>query len=191
MVQINSIFSRYVKNFPHPNGCVEWSGVKNRDGYGILSGKRFCSSRLAHRNSFTLHVGPIPDGALVCHKCDNPSCINPDHLFLGTVRDNNVDRANKGRTVSPFKISDFCKRGHRFTEEIIYKKPNGNRLCRICDNDRRQRIRKAKGLTAVSNKLKTHCNKGHLFDEKNTRIEKSGGRRCLECVKIKTQRSKK
>jgi hypothetical protein len=56
----------------------------------------------AHRASYRISVGPIPPGILVCHKCDNPICVRPDHLFLGTARDNNVDRANKGRSKGTF-----------------------------------------------------------------------------------------
>lgn len=75
--------------------CWEWNAGKFTDGYGCFhfEGKEIG----AHRAAWRIHNGPIPNGALVCHHCDNPGCVNPDHLFLGTVTDNNHDRDKKGR----------------------------------------------------------------------------------------------
>jgi hypothetical protein len=77
------------------SGCWEWIGTKQDAGYGriIISGKAV----LAHRMSFEMHKGIIPPGMQVCHKCDNPPCVNPDHLFLGTAKDNAQDCISKGR----------------------------------------------------------------------------------------------
>jgi hypothetical protein len=77
------------------NGCMEWTGSTISDGYGMMkvSGK----SMLAHRFSYTQAFGEIPEGQLVLHRCDNPSCVNPDHLFLGTDQDNVSDMFAKGR----------------------------------------------------------------------------------------------
>lgn len=76
--------------------CQEWSGERRPDGYGIL--RLGISSAMAHRAAWALHNHkPIPKGMCVCHTCDNPPCVNPNHLFLGTHQDNFRDMFDKGR----------------------------------------------------------------------------------------------
>ncbi len=83
--------------------CWNWTGGKNEKGYGAL---RFLGERiLAHRLSWIIHNGPIPEhdsyhGFCILHRCDNPSCVNPDHLFLGTHQDNMDDMVAKNRHAS-------------------------------------------------------------------------------------------
>lgn len=77
------------------NGCWLWMASRHKQGYGNLSYKRIPS--LAHRVSWMVYNGEIPQGIKVCHKCDEPSCVNPDHLFLGTQLDNVGDCVKKGR----------------------------------------------------------------------------------------------
>ena len=75
--------------------CWEWQGYRLKEGYGhIKEGK---TMTLTHRLSWRVNFGEIPEAMLVLHRCDNPSCVNPDHLFLGTHQDNMDDRGAKGR----------------------------------------------------------------------------------------------
>mgnify|MGYP001023313072 CR=1 FL=1 len=86
----------------HP--CWEWTAAK-KDGYG-----RFNDKGYAHRISYEMHFGPIPKGFLVCHKCDNPSCVNPEHLFLGTYQDNYDDMRKKKRESKPPLMAGWNKK---------------------------------------------------------------------------------
>lgn len=83
---------------PEPNtGCHLWMGCACRLGYGRLGDVPKGTPTLAHRKAYEQFVGPIPEGMKVCHRCDCPSCCNPDHLFLGTQKDNLRDMFAKGR----------------------------------------------------------------------------------------------
>ena len=86
---------RFWEHVRKGRGCWTWTGYVN-GLYGRM-GLTSRKSMYAHRFSYELHYGPIPDGLFVCHKCDNPLCVNPAHLFLGTHQDNMDDRNTKGR----------------------------------------------------------------------------------------------
>jgi hypothetical protein len=83
-------------------GCHEWTGSRNKVGYGrfsiVIRKMGIKKTWMAHRLSYFVFVGDIPDGLFVLHRCDNPCCVNVDHLFLGTHQDNMDDRTMKGRT---------------------------------------------------------------------------------------------
>lgn len=84
-------------------GCWEYNGYRTEGGYGQIREAGVGSKLLAaHRAAFTLWLGPIPPSMLVCHRCDNPPCFNPEHLFLGTALDNWLDCVEKGRAPQRF-----------------------------------------------------------------------------------------
>jgi hypothetical protein len=96
-------------------GCWVYKGHKNRDGYGRIFYEG--NQRECHRVVWELVFGVIPAGLCVCHKCDNPPCINPKHLFLGTHGDNTRDKMSKGRQRS--LVGEDCPRSKLRNEDII------------------------------------------------------------------------
>lgn len=116
-------------------GCFNWTASKHRSGYGQIKVSK--KTLLAHRVSYQLHYGVDPLELNVCHKCDNPSCINPQHLFLGTHTDNMQDMVRKGRynPINQHTNKTHCKNGHEFTvENTYYRAENRNhRLCKVCN----------------------------------------------------------
>jgi len=87
----------FEKISPEPNsGCWLWTATGTKQGYGLFCIKH--TSVLAHRVSYELHHGKIPDGLMVLHNCDNPSCVNPDHLRVGTNADNMRDKRERNRS---------------------------------------------------------------------------------------------
>lgn len=112
-----SILQRFLdKVHPEPNsGCWLWTGSAHSFGYGFfhMEGK----TQRAHRVSFQLHCGPIESGMCVLHECDNPYCVNPDHLRLGTQADNVHDCVKKGRASYP--LSGPAPRCLKLTAEKV------------------------------------------------------------------------
>lgn len=121
-------FLKYVS--PEPNtGCWLWQGYTNRAGYGAFQ-IRSKISVFAHRASWEIFKSKIPKRLYVCHKCDTPSCVNPDHLFLGSNSDNQKDSVIKKRHHESRKI--LCKRSHPLIGSNLKINPNGSRQCRKC-----------------------------------------------------------
>ena len=107
------------------NGCLEWSGSRDPSGYGRLQKKGIAYK--AHRLAYERVNGPVPDDMEVCHVCDNPPCVNPEHLFLGTTWENAQDRELKGRGNHAARFKPFA-----------FVSPNGEivtgiGLMRFCD----------------------------------------------------------
>lgn len=97
-------------------GCWVWQGYCHTQwGYGECSWRS--ENWPVHRLTWTLMKGPIPEGKILCHRCDNPPCCNPDHLWPGTDKENHLDKTAKGRHHYDKNTKTRCKQGHEFTVE--------------------------------------------------------------------------
>ena len=114
--RVAPIIDRYWKQVKRKRGCWNWAGTKHTDGYGTIHVRRRTEGThivlYAHRVSWEIHYGPIPKGLFVLHKCDNPPCSNPKHLFLGTNLDNMRDCSRKGRQNGIAKSLPGVKNGN-------------------------------------------------------------------------------
>ena len=114
------------------NGCWEWSGNKDKDGYGIFLLRR--KNRRAHRVSYYAFVGMIPYGLVVHHTCKNRCCVNPEHLKPVSARENALVQSNGVGAINAQKIK--CKNDHPFDK--FY---GGQRYCSVCEKEKGKRLR--------------------------------------------------
>lgn len=101
------------------SGCWAWKGKLSKKGYGsiIIQGSKY----RAHRVAYYLAYGSFSSDLLVCHKCDNPCCVNPEHLWLGTTQQNTAESVSKGRARTYTQVERiFCKRGHRLIQPLRF-----------------------------------------------------------------------
>jgi len=116
------------------SGCLEWAGLRNDEGYGFTSFRSHPAR--THVLMYRCIKGPLPDGMLVRHTCDNPPCMEPDHLLAGTKADNKADCVTRNRhRFNPIEYT-HCTRGHPFDAEntVLYTDSKGriSRRCRMC-----------------------------------------------------------
>jgi hypothetical protein len=129
-------------------GCIEWTGGKDRGGYGKMAiGLKRLS---AHRVAYAMLVGPIPEGKVLMHSCDNPACINPDHLSIGTQKENIQDSIGKGRFTL---IGENSLRPRRRVVGAV----RGDELMIFKD------IYEAERKGFLNSKISESCTKGRLY----------------------------
>lgn len=139
------IRQRFWENVEHADECWWWIGPTVSSGYGkIRVGNE---TRLAHRVAWEMFLGEsIPTGMQILHKCDNPLCVRPGHLFMGTAEDNMQDKVAKGRAKTHNSYKTRCKYGHPFSPENTLVDGNGYRHCRECGRRRMEEFRAKKNI---------------------------------------------
>jgi hypothetical protein len=131
-----------MKYIPEPNsGCWLWTSTVSTRGYGLFKLDR--RQQFAHRVAWSLaNDREIPQGLVVRHRCDTPTCVNPDHLELGTHADNAKDRDSRGH--NGFSNKTHCPSGHEYAGANVRINADGSRHCRTCMHNRRTEGRETK-----------------------------------------------
>ena len=135
------IADRFWPKVTKGEGCWEWTGCRLPFGYGLIGDPRRRNGvARAHVIAYELTNGSVPRGLCVLHRCDNPPCVNPAHLFLGTRADNNRDMVRKKRQVNSRKTA--CPKAHPLSGDNLVPSMLPGRSCLICSRERARRQRR-------------------------------------------------
>lgn len=165
------------KYIPEPNsGCWLWIGAVCSNGYGQLR----MPDRLMRATHVSLDLAgrSVPQGLCACHHCDNPTCVNPEHLFIGTRKDNSQDAVRKGRASKPpvakkgQGLQDACYRGHPLSGENLYVGRGGYRACVEC----RRIFKRGMRAERVAQGLTTRGTPRQIFTPDDIRAIRADGR---------------
>lgn len=186
-----------------PDGCLLWQGFKSWNGYGSTT---YRARRVAaHRRIYELYHGvSVSRWQYVCHTCDRPNCLNVQHLWLGTPKDNARDCARKGRFANDRRT--HCPKGHAYTDDNTYVTKKGSRNCKRCGLIR-NRVKAgwppdiaaseppvSAGFKVVdaewkhqrerrSRPARTHCKHGHALTEENSYLHPKNYVQCRTCIR--------
>jgi len=142
-----NLIERFESKFiPEPNtGCWLWDASLDTGGYGSFSVAG--TNQRAHRVSYEMYTGSIPQGLELDHKCNVRSCVNPDHLEPVTRSENQKRSYHRGRVGGQSKKT-HCKQGHQYSGDNLYLMPNGHRRCKECHRQEQSRQRQKKRSAA-------------------------------------------
>ena len=196
-IALPMILKRLLKNGRRTeSGCLEWTRWRNAEGYGFTSFRSH--NEPTHRLMFMATKGPIPEGGIIRHRCDNPPCMEPEHLLLGTEADNTADTIERGRHFRASKT--HCKRGHDLSNALITS--DGNRACRICNRIKQRMMAGWSEEDAIREpalqghrprhvnlvepyrgraKESSHCTNGHELSGANLYVSPRGYTECQTC----------
>jgi HNH endonuclease len=133
------------------SGCWIWKSKPDQNGYGRyrFDSKLLRANVAAHRVSYLLHIGNIPEGLVIDHVCRVRNCVNPEHLEVVSQKEN-VRRSNVFRRRQRLSKGDRCREGHTFEGQNVMARPSGGRRCRKCHNAQKRRHTLRKKMIRIS-----------------------------------------